>query len=126
MPRHGTREWLVGQSRDLHLPAMAAGVFLSLMTRKTELVVREVYGAGNCPACSLLCSSWPLRLLCLSREHHHVTLVTTPQSGMRGLSWPPQACTLPSSVTGIAHLPRQLTMQNCPSVMRPSKNLPSR
>ena len=36
----------LANSRDLHLLTMATGVLLSLLTGKTELVVRGVYGAG--------------------------------------------------------------------------------
>ena len=37
----------LAKSRDLHLLTMATGVLLSLLTGKTELVVRGVYGAGK-------------------------------------------------------------------------------
>ena len=37
-------EHAVGQSQDLHLLTMAVGVLISLLTHKTELIVRGVYG----------------------------------------------------------------------------------
>ena len=47
-------EHAVGQSRDLHLLTMAVGVLLSLLTHKTELIVRGVYGAGKTQCIALL------------------------------------------------------------------------
>ena len=62
-------DWLaehtVSQSRGLHLLTMAVGVLLSLLTHKTELIVRGVY------TCSLLCAVWVPGLPCLTREYHH-------------------------------------------------------
>ena len=63
---HETPEQLVhwlpahslAKSRDLHLLTMAAGVLLSLLTGKTELVV---YGAGKTQCIALLAAYFALR-----------------------------------------------------------------
>ena len=58
-------DWLaehtVGQSKDLHLLTMAVGVLLSLLTQKTELFVRGVYGAGKTQCVALLAAFFALR-----------------------------------------------------------------
>ena len=58
-------DWLaehsIGQSRDLHLLTMAVGVLLSLLTHKTELIVRGVYGAGKTQCVALLAAFFALR-----------------------------------------------------------------
>ena len=77
-------DWLaahtVGHSRDLLLLTMAAGGFLSLMTRKTELVVRGVYGAGKTQCIALLAAFFALRGHCvyyLSGENTTITAMAT-------------------------------------------------
>ena len=45
----------------LHLLTMATGVLLSLLTAKTELVARGVYGAGKTPCIALLAAYFALR-----------------------------------------------------------------
>ena len=54
---------------------MATGVLLSLLTGKTELVVRACLwcwqDAVHCPPCGLLCPQGAPRLLCISGEHYH-------------------------------------------------------
>ena len=58
-------EWLaahaLSESRDLHLLSLAVGVLLSLLTHKTELIVRGVYGAGKTQCIALLAASFALR-----------------------------------------------------------------
>ena len=58
-------DWLakhaIGQSRDLHLLTMAVGVLVSLLTHKTELIVRGVYGAGKTQCIALLAAFFALR-----------------------------------------------------------------
>ena len=56
MPAHN-----LAKSRDLHLITMATGVLLSLLTGKTELVVRGVYGAGKTQYIALLAAYFALR-----------------------------------------------------------------
>ena len=51
----------LAKSRDLHLITMATGVLLSLLTGKTELVVRRVYGAGKTQCIALLAAYFALR-----------------------------------------------------------------
>ena len=52
-------DWLAAHalscSRDLYVLIMATGVLLSLLTAKTELVVRGVYGAGKTRQPTLAC-----------------------------------------------------------------------
>ena len=48
-------------SRDLHLLSLAVGVLLSLLTHKTELIVRGVYGAGKTQCIALLAAFFALR-----------------------------------------------------------------
>ena len=48
-------------SRDLHLLSLAVGVLLSLLTHKTELIVRGVYGAGKTQCIALLAAFFMLR-----------------------------------------------------------------
>ena len=50
----------LANSRDLHLLTMATGVLLSLLTGKTELVVRGVYGAGKTQCIALLAAYFAL------------------------------------------------------------------
>ena len=45
LPAHWLPAHSLANSRDLHLLTMATGVLLSLLTCKTELVARGVYGA---------------------------------------------------------------------------------
>ena len=54
-------EHAVGQSQDLHLLTMAVGVLISLLTHKTELIVRGVYGAGKTQCIALLAAFFALR-----------------------------------------------------------------
>ena len=58
-------EWLaahaLSESRDLHLLSLAVGVLLSLLTHKTELIVRGVYGAGKTQCITLLAAFFALR-----------------------------------------------------------------
>ena len=58
-------EWLAAHalsaSRDLHLLSLAVGVLLSLLTHKTELIVRGVYGAGKTQCIALLAAFFALR-----------------------------------------------------------------
>ena len=58
-------EWLaahaLSESKDLHLLSLAAGVLLSLLTHKTELIVRGVYGAGKTQCIALLAAFFGLR-----------------------------------------------------------------
>ena len=48
-------------SRDLHLLSLTVGVLLSLLTHKTELIVRGVYGAGKTQCIALLAAFFALR-----------------------------------------------------------------
>ena len=52
---------LLANSRDLHLLTMATGVLLSLLTCKTELVARGVYGAGKTQCIAILAAYFALR-----------------------------------------------------------------
>ena len=54
-------EHAVGQSQDLHLLTMAVGVLISLLTHKTELIVRGVYGEGKTQCIALLAAFLALR-----------------------------------------------------------------
>ena len=58
-------DWLAAHalsaSRDLHLLSLAVGVLLSLLTHKTELIVRGVYGAGKTQCIALLAAFFALR-----------------------------------------------------------------
>ena len=66
----------LAQSRDLHLLTMATGVLLSLLTGKTELVVRGVYGAGKTQCVALLAAYFALRghhVYYASRENTTIT-----------------------------------------------------
>ena len=66
----------LAKSRDLHLLTMATGVLLSLLTGKTELVVRGVYGAGKTQCIALLAAYFALRghhVYYASRENTTIT-----------------------------------------------------
>ena len=45
----------------MHLLSLAVGVLLSLLTHKTELIVRGVYGAGKTQCIALLAAFFALR-----------------------------------------------------------------
>ena len=72
-------DWLaayaLSRSRNLHLLTMATGVLLSFLIAKTELVAREVYGAGKTQCVALLAAYFalPSRIVDVmaSREHYH-------------------------------------------------------
>ena len=71
-------EWLAAHalsaSKDLHLLSLAVGVLLSLLTHKTELIVRGVYEAGKTQCIALLAAFFALRghqVHYASREKHH-------------------------------------------------------
>ena len=61
-------EWLaahaLSESKDLHLLSLAAGVLLSLLTHKTELIVRGVYGVRRSVLRSLLLSLLFMGTMC--------------------------------------------------------------
>ena len=63
-----------------HLLSLAAGVLLSLLTHKTELVVRGVYGAGKTQCIALLAAFFALRghqVYYASRENTTIVAMAT-------------------------------------------------
>ena len=67
-------------SRDLHLLSLAVGVLLSLLTHKTELIVRGVYGAGKTQCIALLAAFFALRghqVYYASRENTTIVAMAT-------------------------------------------------
>ena len=77
-------EWLaahaLSESRDLHLLSLAVGVLLSLLTHKTELIVRGVYGAGKTQCIALLAAFFALRghqVYYASRENTTIVAMAT-------------------------------------------------
>ena len=77
-------EWLAGHtlsaSKDLHLLSLAVGVLLSLLTHKTELIVRGVYGAGKTQCIALLAAFFALRghqVYYASRENTTIVAMAT-------------------------------------------------
>ena len=77
-------DWLAAHassaSRDLHLLSLAVGVLLSLLTHKTELIVREVYGAGKTQCIALLAAFFALRghqVYYASRENTTIVAMAT-------------------------------------------------
>ena len=75
-------QWLpahtLARSRDLHLITMVTGVLLSLLTGKTELVVRGVYGGGKTQCIALLAAYFALRghhVYYASRENTTITAI---------------------------------------------------
>ena len=77
-------EWLathaLSESKDLHLLSLAAGVLLSLLTHKTELIVRGVYGAGKTQCIALLAAFFALRghhVYYASRENTTIVAMAT-------------------------------------------------
>ena len=77
-------EWLAAHalsaSRDLHLLSLAVGVLLSLLTHKTELTVRGVYGAGKTQCIALLAAFFALRghqVYYASRENTTIVAMAT-------------------------------------------------
>ena len=88
-------EWLAAHvlraSRDLHLLSLAVGVLLSLLTHKTELIVRGVYGKTQCIA--LLAAFFALhghQVYYVSRQNTTIVAMAIfvqellPQDPMRG------------------------------------------
>ena len=69
-------------SRDLHLLTMATGVLLSLLTCKTELVVRGVYGASKTQCIAILAAYY---LPCGGATSSTTRLVRI----LLSLPWPP-------------------------------------
>ena len=68
------------ESRDLHLLSLAVGVLLSLLTHKTELIVRGVYGAGKTQCIALLAAFFALRghqVYYASRENTTIVAMAT-------------------------------------------------
>ena len=66
----------LANSRNLHLLTMATGILVSLLTGKTELVVRGVYGAGKTQYVALLAAYFALRghqAFYASRENTTIT-----------------------------------------------------
>ena len=77
-------DWLAAHalsaSRDLHLLSLAVGVLLSLLTHKTELIVRGVYGAGKTQCIALLAAFFALRghhVYYASRENTTIVAMAT-------------------------------------------------
>ena len=77
-------DWLAAHalsaSRDLHLLSLAVGVLLSLLTHKTELIVRGVYGAGRTQCIALLAAFFALRghqVYYASRENTTIVAMAT-------------------------------------------------
>ena len=70
----------LSESRDLHLLFLAVGVLLSLLTHKTELIVRGVYGAGKTQCIALLAAFFALRghqVYYASRENTTIVAMAT-------------------------------------------------
>ena len=70
----------LSESKDLHLLSLAAGVLPSLLTHKTELIVRGVYGAGKTQCIALLAAFFALRghqVYYASRENTTIVAMAT-------------------------------------------------